>query len=103
MALLTPRCSTGFPSCPSPLPLRASPPEPLGSSSSANRVSGRSDSLSPCASTRFIEAHPTSVREGGRPPPPAPAAITRVQVLLAWDGRIADGRVAPAIALAQQA
>src|SRR6516165_2271402 len=36
---------------------------------------------------------------------PAPAAITRrpIQVLLAWDGRIADGRIAPAIAVAQQA
>jgi len=36
---------------------------------------------------------------------PAPAAITRrpIQVLLAWDGRIANGRIAPAIAVAQQA
>jgi hypothetical protein len=35
--------------------------------------------------------------------PPAPAAITRLQVLLAWDDRIANGRIAPAIAVAQQA
>jgi hypothetical protein len=37
--------------------------------------------------------------------PLARAAITRrpIQVLLAWDGRIADARIAPAIAVAQQA
>src|SRR5215813_8011103 len=29
-----------------------------------------------------------------------PAAITRLQVLLAWDDRIANGRIAPAIAVA---
>src|SRR5262249_1616977 len=42
----------------SPPPLPASPPEPLGSSSLANRASARSDSSSPCAWT--------SVREHGR-------------------------------------
>jgi len=35
--------------------------------------------------------------------PPAPAAITRLQVLLAWDDRIANGQIAPAVAVAQQA
>jgi hypothetical protein len=74
----------------------------------ASPPSGREGGfLDPNRAVRSVARANPSLRPGVRPvrvlEPPAPAAITRLQVLLAWDDRIANGRIAPAIAVAQQA
>jgi hypothetical protein len=74
----------------------------------ASPPSGREGGfLDPNRAVRSVARANPSLRPGVRPvrapEPPAPAAITRLQVLLAWDDRIANGRIAPAIAIGEQA